>query len=160
MPFAVSAPALSAEIRRAVVLQRSEDKTLTNIKNYSSFLKHYDEDFVNKVIEEEGLEVRGHHSGKPGDGMNSATQKDLKELGESLKKRTEKDKKSKKKPQVRQQVSKTWYEKAELMADTIFEKQGLGGLGDYTEYLDKQLENEKITDKEYDELVGYYMELK
>jgi hypothetical protein len=142
------------------VLQRAkQEKSMDNIRNYSSLLDHYDEDEVREVLESEDLRVRGHHSGKPGDGMNSATKQDLDNVGKVLKKKKEVEKRSKKQPKVHQQAPKTWYAKAEAMAETIFSSEGPDGLVTYQTYLDKQLENKKITNEEYDDLYQYFVVL-
>jgi hypothetical protein len=152
-------PGIEARRPGGVLQRAAEKKSLTNVANYSSLLDAYDESEVREVLEETGLSVRGHHSGTSGDGMNSATRQDLDQLGKALKKKKETEKKSKKKPKIREQAPMTELEKARAMGDRIFEAQGQGGMVAYTEYLDKQLGNEKITEDEYDGLVGYYLAL-
>jgi hypothetical protein len=85
-----------AQARLRSPIQRAEDpveRSLTNFMHYrSGIAKKYGADTIRRVLRENELTVRGHHSGAAGDAENPATTQDCAALNKALKEDAEKSK--------------------------------------------------------------------
>lgn len=103
-------------------------KSLANVKAYSSLANSYDEDDIKEAIAAAGP-VKGHHSGKVGDGMNAATKKGLDAIAEHL--RASKAGEKAKPAKVHKEAPKVDFEKAMVQATTTYK----GDQEKFDEYL-------------------------
>ena len=134
--------------RSARVLQLSE-KSLKNVAHYSSYVQHYGLETVRRVLQENRLEVRGHASGKPGDGMNDATRQDLKALGDALKKDVKTKGGGDDEREVRGKMKLTKFESVASETEKLYEKHGNGAFNDIMEYLESKLKRNEISGEEF-----------
>lgn len=118
-------------------------KSLGNVKAYSSLADNYDEDDIKEAIAATGP-VKGHHSGKPGDGMNAATKQGLAAVAAHLKASKEKEKA--KPATVHNEAPKADFDKAMTQATTTYK----GKQEEFDEYL--KARGYKFSDDQLDDL--------
>ncbi|MES2323820.1 MAG: hypothetical protein V4633_16290 [Pseudomonadota bacterium] len=100
-------PGGPVQARMASVVQRAE--RLPKAVAYTSLASAYTVEELQKAAEETGNDTgySGHLSGKPGDGMNSATTKAAKEIGDRARENKVKEKTERKKAPVREESAKS-----------------------------------------------------
>lgn len=118
-------------------------KSMANVKAYSSLADAYDEDDIKEAITATG-HVKGHHSGKAGDGMNAATQKGLSAVAEHLK--ASKDKEKVKPAKVYKEAPKGDFEKAMIQATSTYK----GNQEKFDEYI--KARGYEFSDEQLDDL--------